>query len=465
MTLLRETDLLTPTHQSGYLHLFWSLVLITILQACHPSSDKESVMPQIKTADSYSADVALEWSNLHLQLAHYTPGFTPPVASRTFGYAGIALYESVVGGLPDHQSLEHQLQGLTALPKTIPNQDYNWALSANAAQARILRNLFDNTPSKYKNQIDSLETALYDQFKDLDEPINTRSVAYGQSIAQAIFEWSKTDGGHQGYTRNFPAAYIVAVGPGLWKATENGQKIPMQPYWGNNRTFITAVKSLPMPKPILISTDIKSQYFAQYLEVYTKNLSLTQEEKEISSWWSDNPGESFTPPGHSYSLARITVQTAKAPLGKAAETFARVGIAVTDAFIRCWKCKFVYNNERPYTFVRRAIDPTWVPYWPAPPFPGYSSGHATQSAATATVLAGLYGDGFALVDNSHVGRPRDAVRNIDYKARSFSSFWQMAQESALSRFLGGIHTRQDNDTGLNEGRNIGWLINAVNWKK
>ncbi|MEZ0608679.1 vanadium-dependent haloperoxidase [Fibrella sp. WM1] len=441
--------------------------LLTVLQACRPTNETDPVAPQNQAnkAADYSNEVALQWSNMHLRLVRNSPGFTPPVAARTFGYAGLAMYEAVVPGMPNNVSMVRQLQGLTALPQTTPNQTYNWALSANAAQAEVLRGLFANATAVYKTRVDSLEQALFNQFKTSDDAQNTRSTDFGKRIGTAVFEWSKTDGGHEGYSRNFPASFIPSTDPGLWRPTENGRTIPMQPYWGQNRTMLASTQAMTMPVPLAISTQVTSTYFAQYLEVYTKNKSLTQEEKEIAVWWSDDPSETFTPPGHSYNIARITTRTAKADLGKAAETFARVGIAVSDAFVRCWKCKYVYNNERPYTYVRRTIDPNWVPFWPAPPFPGFPSGHSTQSAAMATVLTDLYGTNFALTDDSHVGRVRDAARNTDFKPRYYRSFWETAEESGWSRILGGIHTRQDNDTGLREGRAIGQNINELTWKR
>ena len=51
--------------------------------------------------------------------------------------------------------------------------------------------------------------------------------------------------------------------------------------------------------------DPYSQYYAQFLEVYAKNKVLTQEEKEMALFWGDDPSRTFTPPGHSYSIARI----------------------------------------------------------------------------------------------------------------------------------------------------------------
>ncbi|MBO0951527.1 vanadium-dependent haloperoxidase [Fibrella forsythiae] len=446
-------------------HGFIALLAVTALQACRPNEDQTAVTPQANTADSYSNDVALQWSSMHLKLVRNSPGQTPPVASRTFSYAGLAMYESLVAGMPGNQSMAGQLQGLATLPTVQSGQTYNWAISANAAEAEILRGLFANTTAAYKTKIDSLETVIFNQYKGTDAVASNRSAAYGKSVAQAIFEWSKTDGGHEGYNRNFPADFVPSTEPGTWRPTENGRAIPMQPYWGKNRTMLASTAAMPMPVPLPISTQVTSPYFAQYLEVYAKNINLSQAEKETSIWWADDPSETFTPPGHSYNLARIAIQTDKVGLGKAAETFARVGIAVTDAFIACWKCKYVYNNERPYTFVRRAIDPNWVPFWPAPPFPGFASGHSTQSAAAAIVLTDLYGSAFAFTDDSHVGRVRDTKRNADFKARSFRSFWEAAEESGYSRFLGGIHTRQDNEVGLKEGRTIGQNINALRWKR
>ncbi|WP_077924308.1 vanadium-dependent haloperoxidase [Spirosoma sp. 209] len=440
------------------------LSLLVLLQSCRKQPD-DVVAPNGKPTNLYSADVATKWASLQLKLTKTTAGFTPPVASRALGYAGLTMYESVVPGITNRKSLVGQLQGLTALPLPEIGKTYNWALSANAAQAAILRSLYANTSAANKTTIDSLETALLTQFKDKDETINQRSVTFGTAIANAVFEYSKSDGGHEGYSRNFPTSYVVPTGAGMWQPTENGIKIPMQPYWGRNRTFVKANDELAVPKPLAYSTNTNSAFFKQYMDVYNKSKVLTQTEKEIAVWWADNPGETFTPPGHSYNIAQIVVTTAKANLAKAAETFARTGLAVSDAFILCWRCKFLYNNLRPYTYVRLAIDPAWVPFWPAPPFPGFPSGHATQSSSAATVLAAMYGEKFTFTDNSHVNRFKDAARNVEFKARTFTSFSASAKESADSRFYGNIHTAQDNETGLAEGKKIGANINALAWTK
>ncbi len=443
------------------------------IEGCKPKQDSIETDPtptgKVNPVDAISSDLASKWAEMTMKMTRTTSGYTPPVASRAYGLAGLTMYESVVNGMPESQSLAGQLSTLPTLPKTEAGKTYNWALAMNAAEATMLRGLYATTAkeaARNKVTIDSLETVLIQAYKSSSTQEETeRSQKYGSELATAIFEWAKTDGGHEGYLRNFPASYVVPVFPGSWEPTENGQKIPMQPTWGNNRTFVPANQGMALPEPIKFSSELTSQYFAQYLEVYSLNKALSQDQKDAAVWWADDPAKTFTPPGHSYSIANIAVKTSKVGLGKAAEAFARTGIAVNDAFINCWKCKYKYNNERPYTMVRRNIDPNWKPFWPAPPFPGFVSGHSTQSTATAEVLTNMFGSDFKFVDNSHVGRAKDEARNVEFKARTFDSFYEFAEESGLSRIYGGIHTRQDNEVGQKEGRKIGRNVNALKFKK
>src|SRR5262245_20733088 len=49
-------------------------------------------------AADFDSQVPTAWFNLYLKLAQETPGYTPPVAARTFGYAAVTLYHSVLPG-------------------------------------------------------------------------------------------------------------------------------------------------------------------------------------------------------------------------------------------------------------------------------------------------------------------------------------------------------------------------------
>jgi len=85
-----------------------------------------------------------------------------------------------------------------------------------------------------------------------------------------------------------------------------------------------------------------------------------------------------------------------------------------------------------------------------PPFPEYTAGHSTISAASATVLTHLFGDNFAFQDTSdlaYIGMQRH-----------FDSFLKASDETAMSRFYGGIHYLNSSLMGAAQGKEIGNYI-------
>jgi hypothetical protein len=415
-------------------------------------------------------EVPLLWADMTLFVTKETPANSPTFASRALGYIGLTMYESVVHSSATGQSLVTQLNGLENLPVPENDKEYNWLLSMNAGQAYILKNVYLQTSDENKKKIDSLERLIHESVADqvADVGVVNRSVAYGRSVASAIFEWSKNDGGHRGYLANFDTKIKYPTGAGYWKAPFFAQTIsrfPLHPHWGDNRTFLTANANWKMPACIPQDSSKSSQYFKQFKEVYESNNALTQEEKEIAMWWNDDPNDTFTPPGHSYNLASIAIKSKRPDLVTAAETYARVGLSVADAFIVCWRMKYHFFTERPSTFISEHIDDEWQPFWPDPPFPAFPSGHATQASAVAVALADLYGDKMEIVDDTHAGRPMNKVVNVGYKQRKFNSFWEIAEETAYSRFLGGIHCTEDNVVGLEQGLTVGRHVNSLKWKQ
>jgi hypothetical protein len=67
-------------------------------------------------ASAYDAEVPTAWFDLALGLVRTTQGFSPPVVSRAFGYAGVALYEAVAPGITKRGSFVGVLNGLTRAP-------------------------------------------------------------------------------------------------------------------------------------------------------------------------------------------------------------------------------------------------------------------------------------------------------------------------------------------------------------
>ncbi len=420
---------------------------------------------------TYTAqEVATGWAEMSLYITQYTPSNSPTYASRCLGYIGLTMYESVVHSDTSYQSLAGQLNGLETLPLPEEGAEYDWVLAMNAAQAYIMDSIYNQTSDINKRKMDSLENEFYRSFSSRVSvhDIIERSVKYGQAVAAAIYDWSKTDGGHRGYLRNFDKDMVHPERPGSWKPPLYAQSFshhPLHPHWGENRTFLTQNESIPIPEMIPYDTVPGSPYYKEFRQVYERDFELTQEEKEIAIWWGDDPDETFTPAGHSYYIATIAIKKKQPPLIKCSETYARVGMAVADAFIKCWKWKYHFFSERPNTFIPQFIDQEWESFWPDPPFPAFPSGHAIQAAAAAAVLEDLYGQSFTFVDSSHVGRQRDELRDVDFKERSFETFWGVAQETADSRFYGGIHTPQDNHVGLENGRRIARNVHELKWKK
>ena len=436
--------------------LVFTIALILFVSGCQPS--KKPLSEQ---------ELATAWAELALHITRYTPANSPTYASRCFGYIGLTMYESIVNGYSSHQSVAGQLNGLGPLPAPEPGQTYHWPASLNAAQAHILRSVYNQTSDQNKTKIDSLENSFHHYYSsEVDPSVVQRSEAYGRSVAEAIFEWSKTDGGHRGYLNNFDKDWKHPERPGSWKPPLYAQSFshyPLHPHWGKNRTFVKANGELETPHMIEYDTSSSSEYYQQFIKVYEKEMELTQEEKEIAIWWGDDPDVTFTPPGHSYYLATVAIKTLQPELIKCAEAYARVGMAVADAFIACWKWKYHFFSERPNTFIPQFIDQDWESFWPDPPFPSFPSGHAIQAASAATVLEDVFNEPVSLIDSAHVGRPRDELRDTDFKQRSFDSFWAVAQETANSRFYGGIHTPQDNEVGLAGGKAVGQNVNGLNW--
>jgi hypothetical protein len=396
-------------------------------------------------ASDFDAAVAAAWFDELLALIRVTPGYSPPVAARAIGYTGVALYESIVAGMPEHRSLAGLLTDLPPLPASGRNAAYHWPVAANAALAEILRTLFPGAPTDRRVAIERLEASIV---ATAPRAIRERSIDHGRAIARAIFAWSTADGGHEGYLRNFVDGFAAPVGPGLWQSTPPAFLPPLQPFWGANRTFLPAAVGCDPGPPPLYSIDPDSVCFAEASEVYTTVNALSDERLAIARFWADDPGATSTPPGHSLSILTQVLRARDASLADAAEAYTRLGIAVSDAFVACWLVKYQHNVLRPITYIRATIDPGWGNPLPlvTPPFPEYTSGHSVQSAAAAAVLTKQFG-AVAFVDHTHDAR--------GLAPRGFASFDEAAAEAAVSRLYGGIHFRAAIDRGLSQGDCIG----------
>ena len=401
----------------------------------------------------FNGEVPAKWFALAITLSRTTLNQSPgPITSRTFGYMGLALYEAVVPGMPAHQSIQRQLNGLPALPRADRSHKYYYPACANASLANMVRHMFGNTSPAQNFTVDSLENSFNALFKStVQQQVFDRSVSFGRDISNAIYDWSKSDGGDQAYLNPFPSTYTPPIGPGLWVPLPG--QLALLPYWGDNRTFIGGIaKNIQPPSPPPYSTNPASKFYKEELEVYNESINQDPEHIIIAKYWAASPG-----PCMSISILSSVLASKSSNLSIAAEAYCKVGIATADALVSCFKTKYVYNEERPLTFIRANFDPTWVSLIPTPPFPDYTSAHSVQTGATARVLADIFGNNTTFTDNSN--------NDLGFSPRTFTKFSDYANEVGLSRIYGGIHTRTSDFVGLEQGNLVGMHVSALKFKR
>lgn len=398
------------------------------------------------------------WYRLVLALVRHTPTYSPPVASRSLAYIGVTAFEAMALADPALRSLAGQLNGLTPPPRTAPPGVTDPAAVLDAALSRVVGALFSNTGPTGQRALASVSAKLAARAAEgLSAGRLAASRAQGRAVADHILGWAATDGGAVIENMGFPLAYDAPQGPEYWVPTSTAavQQRPLLPGWGGNRPFAMPAgpAPCPLPPPPPYSEAPGSVFHADAMEVVDVAAALTDEQRAIARFWSDDPMLSATPPGHWIAIALQVLDEDDGSAARHAEILALTGIALADAFIACWASKFDYDLLRPVTYIRRVIDPGWEPLLNTPPFPEYPSGHSTQSAAAAAVLTRLLGEGRAFTD-----RTQD---DDGLPARRFPSFRAAADEAGISRLYGGIHFRPAIERGLTQGDCVAAFANAL----
>ncbi|MEZ4910819.1 MAG: vanadium-dependent haloperoxidase [Saprospiraceae bacterium] len=427
------------------------------------SCNKDTVDISSKSTERYEADHLLKYYDQLCKFVKTTPGFFPPQAARAYGYVSIAQYEAVIHGIENGISLQNQLNGLAyyTLPQPVADKEYNWAIASNAATHKMIKYMFGSklSPANILS-VDSLYKVTLDNLSaTADQNVVTRSTEFGVKIADVMYDYSKTDGGHESYIDPFQLPYTVPSDEHCWVPTST-VKTPLSPKWGTNRPFlINNIAKVQPVMPVTFSTDQNSEFFREAMFVYNTVKNNTSEQVEIAKYWADDPFATCTPTGHTFNILRQILESERVTLSKASVAFARMGIAENDAFIACWKGKYDYVLIRPISYIQKYIDPNFKTVIGTPPFPAYTSGHSCEMGAGARIFTDLFTNGngdYPFTDYTQL--------QFGYKARNFQNFDQMASECANSRLYGGIHYVFDNSKGLVVGKAIGDNVNTeIKW--
>ncbi|MEO8668462.1 MAG: vanadium-dependent haloperoxidase [Bauldia sp.] len=413
------------------------------------------------TARPAPQEILRDWYYLMNELVRHTATYSPPVASRSFAYLGVTAFEATVGGSDKLVTLAGQLHGLESVPAREVGAVYDNTVVVGAAMSDAIDYYFGNTGPTGLRAIKAAQTKWRALAIDGVPPdVVERSEAFGKAVADSIHGWSLDDGGVAVENMGFPLEWDLPKGEDKWVPTSSigQQQFPLLPEWGKNRTFaMPSGATCPTPGNPPFSTEPDSQFYKEAMEVYETGKNATPLQTAIARFWSDDPMLSMTPPGHWISIALQVAERANLSLDDTVDLLARMGVALSDAFVGCWNAKYIYNLIRPLTYIKRYIDPKWDTILFTPPFPEYPSGHSTVSGAMDTVLTAFFGDNYAFEDKT--GSPDG--RN----PRDFGSFHQAAEEAGISRMYGGIHFRAAIVDGLTQGHCIGQYANALKTRK
>jgi hypothetical protein len=382
-----------------------------------------------------AATIAHEWNAVLLDCIRDQKS-APPVASRAMAITSTAVFEAV-------NAIDGSYVSGIRFPAASPNASMPAAAASAAFNALI---------ALFPARKPILETRFAQSLATLpDDGRRMAGIEIGQQAASRVLQIRESDGS------SATVPYTPGNTPGDWQLTPPGFLNPLLPQWGQVDTWVLAARDQFRPEapPKLTSSEYaRDLHEVQQLGAANSTIRTT-EQADIARFWASGPGTA-TPPGQWNMIASIIAQDQQLSLPQSARMYAILDMTLADAAILCWNTKYHYDLWRPVTAIQQAdsdgndkttADPAWQPLLTTPPFPSYSSGHSTFSAAGAAVLAGIFG-----TDTITFTLPSE-VNGVS--SRSFTSLSAAAAEAGRSRVFGGIHYEFDNTAGLSSGRQIG----------
>jgi hypothetical protein len=382
----------------------------------------------------------------------------PPAASRFYAYAMLGAYEAALCSqqkLPNINLKFNVDPGIQ--PPPVP-KNLNLSFCTNYSLLQVGRQIMPSgvmLEEKQKLLIEHFRRKKKMSKEDLEQHIR-----YSEEIAKQVIQYARADDYNKLSTYR---RYTPSKLEGHWYPTPPEYMSAIEPQWKTVRPFfLDSAKQFAPPPPAVFSKDTTSSFYKQMLEVYKLSKSITPEQEKIANFWDCNPFavtysghmaiglKKISPGGHWMGITGIVCKKADLPLDSAILIHTMVALTLHDGFISCWQEKYSSDRIRPEGAINKMLDPAWRPLLQTPPFPEYTSGHSVVSSSVATVLTHLLGDNFGFVDTSELyfGIPE----------RRFNSFYEAANEAAVSRLYGGIHFRDACDNGVAQGKLIGQFV-------
>ncbi|MGH8103657.1 MAG: vanadium-dependent haloperoxidase, partial [bacterium] len=393
-----------------------------------------------------ASDVILDWNNQMIGTIRATGGPpTPP--TRSFAMMHLAMYEAV-------NSVERRYSPYRVL--LTAQADTSCVAAAASAAHRVLTTLYPSRQAVY-------DSALANSLASVpDGTGESNGVALGIAAAGAIIALRSNDGSDD----NTP--YVLGTTPGDWRPTPPDFTAPFTPNWGKQTPWaITSGAQFRPPLPTALTMPAYAAALNEVKDLGDRNSAMrTPEQTRIAYFWANDVDDTYKPPGHLNYITQVIATNRHLSLYDKARLFALLNIALADAAITAWDCKYVTPMDlwRPVTAIREAdtdgnaatvADPNWLPLNAfTPPFPSYTSGHATFAGAHAEILTLFFG-----TDNIPVTIGTDEPLYTG-GPRTYTSMLAMAQENGRSRIYLGIHYQFDADFGVQSGQQVARYVFA-----
>jgi hypothetical protein len=367
-------------------------------------------------------------------------GTAPNVTGRVVALVSASVFDAVNGIDPQFQPLHVK-----------PNAPHNASQRAAAIQAAyvILMDLYGTTQSAMLNARRTSSLAAL----AANENANSiaAGVAWGQTVADAIWAWRLTDG-FAPTPPPFFGVQSIAGAPnalGFWRPTPPANASGATPQLATMTPWVlTRPSQFRLPPPYALNS---VEYATDLNEVrnfgsFSSTMRGT-EQSEFALFWALNTPLAWDRIAAQLSAARGLSVTENAHL------FAVLNVTMGDAIIACWDSKYRYVFWRPVTAIRTGLtpadaDPTWEPWLNfltgTPAHPEYPSAHSTYSGSAAAVLAAAFGENTAFSLTSEI-RPG---------TRSYANFSDALAEIVDARVFGGIHFRKSCLRGTALGRAV-----------
>ncbi len=445
-----KVELFSILRFTSKMQILLGSILLIFVSACKPAA------VDLSAVDEFSKTQQVNW-NRTLTDVIVADIFTPPVCSRIYAYSNIAAYEVIAASSQDYPSFAGTLTDLRGIPQPDTTKPHYWPLASMIAFSTTAKPLVYSL-----EKIEEAETKYLEEIKafNLSEDMLKNSIDYGRKVGEHIIAWAAKDGYLE---RTAKPQYVLSDEPGKWKPTPPDYMPAIEPHWNTLRPFILEDAGQFSPDtPTDYSVEKESDFFVGAMEVYDAVTNLDEERTAIAKFWDCNPNISHTkghlmfydqkisPGGHWISIAGLAIEKANVGREEGAKIQALTSITLADAFISCWDEKYRSSLIRPETYINKYIDEEWKPLLQTPAFPEHTSGHSVISSAAAVMLTQLLGDDFAFEDTTEM--------QYGLPSRNFKSFYDAANEAAISRLYGGIHYMPAIEFGVDQGKAVGTYV-------